>query len=408
MGEIGTEITKHDETRKSGPVLDSREKVNKLQIIPDAIISGVPENITVSGILNEGALGWLLRGRTDRDWRTVVKLANSPVEESGPHYDNNANMLRLASQRTYFVPSYYGHGLTEVPGEDGKFPFLAMEDIQGRTLSELIDEKYVSIQTSLNILRTVARGVDALLGENEYGESKDGRKPIISTDLKPSNIMIRDKNGSPVLIDFDIARNEGDLSHFSLDDQGRGEMKGSLLYAGPELINDGKEITRALNTWQLGAIAFEMLTHEKFFNVENQLAIVYRCSSKEAFDEYLQQRLSQAASESTLPEATRAVLARALAFNPEDRYASAQEFVEALESAEEAYIEYSGGRKHRADPLSRSITQHQHPDRRGTERGHHENHKDSSHPEQHRDKQRGRHALQPRQGPKHRRVNSSR
>src|SRR5258708_14237978 len=199
-------------------------------------------------------------------------------------------MLQEASARTLFVPLYFGHGVTDVPGQEGKFPYIAMEHIQGKTLKDVL--KSTDIQGCLDILKTVARGVDELLGDGSV-------VPIISTDLKPSNIMIRDSNNRPVLIDFDAAKREGELTHSE-------KQAKSLMYAGPEMVHENSTIRRELNTWQLGAIAFEMLTHQPFFNIEPP-AMVYRYSYKDAFDEFLQKRLNEVG----LPSATRKVLAQA-------------------------------------------------------------------------------------------------
>lgn len=284
-------------------------------------------NIDTSGILAEGSSGWLMNGTMPNGMDTVVRLALDPENITGSHYQKDAQLLKEASERTLFVPLYYGHGVTKVPGYEGAFPYTAMEQIKGKTLTEFMHPDIIDIQTSLDILKTIARGVDELLGDGQ-------QDPLISTDLKPSNIMIREQNNRPVLIDFEVATKEGHRLNLK-----PGEMQGTLPYAGPELTKEDSIITRELNTWQLANIAFEMLTHEKFFNVENKWGILYRYSSQERFDEFLQQRLKQVG----LPTATQEVLAKGLSYNPDARYHSATEFVTALDTAERTYVQFKRG-----------------------------------------------------------------
>lgn len=301
-------------------------------------LEGVKEinGIRIDGAYKKGSSGWLLNGTIpdenndkEKDWNVIVKLAKDPQnikqadasneqknDDTGLHYEYNAKILREANNRTFFVPLYFGHGVTELSGYGGEFPYLVMERIKGKSLEEIITTQTMDTQESFGILRTIARGVDELL------VSEDGR-PIISTDLKPSNIMIR-SSGKPVLIDFDIALHEGD----SIDvDQEKGLIRGSVPYAGPEQAQDGAIITRELNTWQIGAIAFEMLTHERFMNIGEVLPVAYHYGIESVYNEFLERRLSEV----DLPQRVKDVFAKALAFNAAERPSSSLEFVNVLD-----------------------------------------------------------------------------
>lgn len=302
--------------------LRSEEQVKKISRI---------QNFTISGDPNRGKSGWVLHGTDDHDRAAAIKLASNPVTETGSHFEHDAQMLKLASERTYFVPIYYGHGLTDVPGVEGKFPYIAMQDINGQTLAEIMkiheeNPHLIDITTTLDILGSVAQGIDELL---------EGDPPIISRDIKPGNIIIRENEGelkTPVLVDFNLAAKEG-----ASNDIKEGELRGSPNYAGPEMIIPGKEITRDLNSWQLGAVAFEMLTHESLFNLDNPAALYYRYATEEAFNKFLNQRMDAV----MLPTATRNVLTKALSYNPVDRYHSAMQFIKELDTAESQYIDHS-------------------------------------------------------------------
>src|SRR6185437_11919253 len=93
----------------------------------------------------------------------------------------------------------------------------------------------------------------------------------------------------PVLIDFDVAVHEGDTIEVN---ENEGQIRGSAPYAGPELVKDGATITRKLNTWQVAAIAFEMLTHERFMNI-TKTRMILKYSFDDEYNKFLESRLHE-------------------------------------------------------------------------------------------------------------------
>lgn len=375
--------------REIPPVLRSKEQLAKIKKI---------NGVTITGSHDGATSGHILFGHTTAEGKPrVIKIAKNPEEDTGVPYEHNARMLQQASLRTLFVPIYYGHNATEVPDEEGNFPFIAMERIKGKTLKEVM--KTYDIQQSLDILRAIARGADELLEDKKRGvhemtegeargndQAQTDSRAIIPTDIKPSNIMIREKNGRPVLLDFDSAKYEGEptLSF--------GKQELSPMYSGPDLIQQNSPIRRELNTWQLAAIAFEMLTHEPLMNIENILGLVYKYSSEDVYNEFLDQRLKIVG----LPSATRDVLAKALSFNPGDRYDSSIKFTTALDEAESRYINRSR-RKDEGHTLTKPVKNIAHRLRGPGEIQQSHDHFDTSRPGRYRGKhkQSGRHRVMP-------------
>ena len=344
MSETAVEVPTptHRDVRELSPVLYDRKQLFNLREIGKNVVWGEPVF---------GTSGWLIPAQTpeDNEIRSIIiKLAKNLVKDAEPHYKYNAEMLRLASSRTKFVPFYWEYGTTKVPGqEDREFPYIAMEHVQGRTLRKVMANSGLTIDESLRILKTIARGVDELLGEGPDGKQLDGMPPIISTDLNPNNIQMRvDDNNQvimdrPVIIDFDGARYE--KKHHVLP---FGKQPLTPAYAGPEMVQEGKEITRKLNTWQLGAIAFEMLTGEEFFKGENNQAIYFKYLDETIFNDFLKQRLEQVQDKKKripkgkkcISKATSDVLGIALAHDPAKRFGSATILVNAIEAAQRQNI----------------------------------------------------------------------
>ena len=141
---------------------------------------------------------------------------------------------------------------------------------------------------------------------------------ILHRDLKPPNVMLRD-NDDVALIDFGLARNlEGGLSSTRT-----GVLRGSPYYMSPEQAL-GEELDARTDFYSLGIIFYEMLTGRKPFAGNSAI-------------EVLQQHVN--APLPTLPERHaqhQPLIDRMLAKSREQRFASAEEVIEAVGTAREA------------------------------------------------------------------------
>jgi DNA-binding NarL/FixJ family response regulator len=141
---------------------------------------------------------------------------------------------------------------------------------------------------------------------------------ILHRDLKPPNVMLRD-NDDVALIDFGLARNlEGGLSSTRT-----GVLRGSPYYMSPEQAL-GEELDARTDLYSLGIIFYEMLTGRKPFAGNSAI-------------EVLQQHVN--APLPTLPERHaqhQTLIDRMLAKSRDQRFASAEEVIEAVGTAREA------------------------------------------------------------------------
>ena len=190
-------------------------------------------------------------------------------------------------------------------GESDGAPYIAMRYVPGRTLGELVDEDGpLRLERALTILRQIAAALD-------YAHAHG----IVHRDVKPGNILIEE--GDRVsLVDFGIAW-VGDRTRLTQ----QGTLTGTPEYMAPEQAL-GQPVTNRTDLYALGIIAFRLLTGEVPFTAESGLAVLHR----QAYD----RPPSIRAFRPDLSRSADAAVQRALAKRPEDRFATAAEFVAAL------------------------------------------------------------------------------
>ncbi|MGD8935879.1 MAG: SUMF1/EgtB/PvdO family nonheme iron enzyme [Thiogranum sp.] len=192
-------------------------------------------------------------------------------------------------------------------GEEGDLAYIAMELVEGYTLAEQTKRH---IQLSLqDIWDLVLKVLDAL----DYAHSKG----VIHRDIKPSNIM-RTTKGDVKITDFGIAHiDTSELTKF-------GTVIGTPGYMSPEQLM-GKRVDHRTDIFSCGILLYELLTGVKAFTGTDISSIIHKVVHTE---------LPPASKQCPdLPEAIDAVLARALAKNPEQRFATAGEFARAIRAA---------------------------------------------------------------------------
>ena len=192
---------------------------------------------------------------------------------------------------------------------DGDIAFLVMEYIQGDDLKHHLDQgvRY-SLEQSLKMVRDLLSALD-------YAH----RQGIVHRDIKPANLLI-EPGGRVKLTDFGVARmqDSGDATRT------QGTMVGTLKYMSPEQVQ-GQKIDPRADLFSVGGGAVSAADGQASFRRRERL-----------FDHPPDHRSHSAPAESfnaRLPPAIDAVVARALAKNREDRFATARDFAAALQSA---------------------------------------------------------------------------
>ena len=197
------------------------------------------------------------------------------------------------------------------PELDGA-PFLVMDLLEGMDLERKAAAQRPDAATVVDWLRQVAVAID-----------KAHRLGIIHRDLKPENIFLTMSEDRPPIIkvlDFGILK----LSEEGTGATGEGQIIGTPRYMAPEQASSGARVTPATDRFALGLVAHRLLAGESYFSGD-PISILAQ----------LLHEPMRAPSEKH-PELGKAFdtwFARACHRNPEERFRSAAEQVEALSAA---------------------------------------------------------------------------
>jgi len=194
-------------------------------------------------------------------------------------------------------------------GEHEGMPYLVMEYLPGGTLKQKMGQQ-LPWQKAIHILLPVARG---LAYAHQHG--------VIHRDVKPANILLSETE-MPVLTDFGIAKLlEAGEGHTLT---GSGVGIGTPEYMAPEQGIGASTIDERADIYSLGIVLFEMVTGRKPYIADTPMAVVL----KQITDPL--PRPTEFAPD--LPEGVEHILLKALAKEPENRYADMNAMIAVMES----------------------------------------------------------------------------
>jgi serine/threonine protein kinase len=187
--------------------------------------------------------------------------------------------------------------------EENGMAFIFMEFVEGAPLEKLLTDGAPDNEAVLGILRQTAGALD-------YAH----KKGIVHRDIKPANIMVHE-DGQAKITDFGVAKiNSQQMTQ-------TGTLMGTPNYMPPEQVQ-GLAVDGRSDQFSLGVVAYEVLTGEKPFSGDYLPTLLYKIVREDAV---AAQRLNP-----TLDPQVDAVLRKAMAKNPEDRYLTCAQFVHEL------------------------------------------------------------------------------
>ena len=207
-------------------------------------------------------------------------------------------------------------------GAAGGRLFIAMRYVDGTDLGELLRrEGALDVSRALALVGQLAAALDAA---HSLG--------LVHRDVKPSNALVAQQGDAEhvYLSDFGLSKEVSGDATLS----GSGGLVGTVRYMAPEVIRSGHADARS-DLYSLGCVLFECLTGEAPFPGPSDAAVIY-CHLEE-----LPPRVSD--RRPGLPRALDAVLARALAKDPERRWASGAELMQAARAALTGQAPRTGG-----------------------------------------------------------------
>ncbi len=255
-------------------------------------------------LLGEGGMATVYKAFDMRLERNVAikfirkqAIADDQTEKVFKRFEREAKTLAKLSHPNIIKILDYGEY------EDS--PYLVMEYLPLGTLKEKTG-KPIAYYDAARILATVARAL-------EYAHNHG----ILHRDVKPANILLTEE-GEPILSDFGIAKILDAEETTQLTNTGVGI--GTPKYMAPEQV-DGKS-TAQTDVYALGVVFYELVTGRVPFDADTPLAILL----KQVQDPLPHPKKSIP----DLPDEVEQVLFKALAKNPEDRYANMGEFAATL------------------------------------------------------------------------------
>jgi serine/threonine protein kinase len=206
--------------------------------------------------------------------------------------------------------------------------FIVMEHLTGGTVSDALRSGDVSAQTAA---RWIGEAAAALDYAHDHG--------VVHGDIKPANMLL-DSSRVVHVADFGLARLATEDTITST-----GQLFGTAAYLAPEQAL-GARATGASDRYALGVVAFELLTGEKPFKAGGLI--------KTANSHVNEEPPPASLRNPALPPTLDAVLERAMAKRPEDRWSSAGAFAAAIDAslANRGIAFVPAGAKLRRAPIS--------------------------------------------------------
>jgi len=259
----------------------------------------------IEELIGQGGMGVVFRAYDLRLKRTVALKLIAPelaLDERFHARFARETELAMSLEHPNVVPVY------DAGDVDGRF-YLAMRHVEGTDLGALLRaEGALEPARALAICGQVANALDAAHA-----------KGLVHRDVKPSNVLL-DQSEHVYLADFGLTRR--------LDEQGaragEGRSVGTPAYLAPEQIEGGPVDGRA-DIYSLGCLLYECLTGDAPFSQGSRLAVAWAHLEKEP--------PSASEHNSDLPKALDAVIRKAMAKSPDERYPTCAALFAAAEEA---------------------------------------------------------------------------
>src|SRR3954467_12987099 len=227
----------------------------------------------------------------------VLRAAMLTDPEFAARFYGEARMM--AAFRHPGVVEVYDYAGADEADEE-QVAYLVMAYVEGEPLSTRVKQGPMSVSETMSI---VAQAADALHAAHEAGTGH--------RDVKPGNLIVK-PSGAVVLVDFGVARSAAVTSVTAAN-----AIVGPAVSMAPEQVAKGN-VSPATDIYALGAVAYHCIAGRPPFDGDNALQVALRHLEDEP--EPLPPHV---------PDGVRALISKAMAKQPTDRFQSAAEFAEA-------------------------------------------------------------------------------
>ena len=190
--------------------------------------------------------------------------------------------------------------------------YIVMEYVQGRSIADVLEKD--GAMAPARVEKIIAQICGSLAEAHGKG--------IIHRDLKPDNIILAERAGSKdfvKVLDFGIAKRSGEADRNEKKLTQQGMVLGTPPYMSPEQFT-GQPLDARSDIYSLAVMAYEMLTRQLPFDAKTawEWATLHMTAAPKAIE--------ATPNGAALPEGMRGAIMRALAKDPQQRFASITEF----------------------------------------------------------------------------------
>jgi serine/threonine-protein kinase len=264
---------------------------------------------TIERVLGEGGMATVYLAEDPKHHRKVAVKVMRPELAATLGAERFLREVEISAQLSHphILPVY------DSGAADGVL-YYVMPYVEGESLQQRMQrEGQLPVDDALRISREVAEALS-------YAHERN----IIHRDIKPANIMM--SRGHALVADFGIARAMGGSASIT----GTGLAVGTPHYMSPEQATGSAGVDGRADVYAMGCVLYEMLAGEPPFTGPTPQAIISRSITEAP--------RSLNATRVGLPPSLDAIVAKALAKSPADRYQTAAAMAEALGRANEAPI----------------------------------------------------------------------
>jgi serine/threonine-protein kinase len=255
--------------------------------------------------IGRGAMGAVYLAKDPRINRPVA-LKAIPIEKE--FEDEELKEARLRFYREAESAGRLAHpNIITVfdAGEDKGLAYIAMEYVPGIPLKKFTDpKKLLAPKRALELCAATAEALD-------YAHNQG----VIHRDIKPANLMYNPKEGSLKITDFGVARMTDNNSTKT------GIVLGTPMYMSPEQLG-AEDLTGHSDLFSLGVTLYELLAGEVPFKATNIAVLMTKITTEDP--------AAISKRRAGIPPSIDAVLAKALAKRPQDRFSCGAEMAIAL------------------------------------------------------------------------------